>query len=375
MSENKNKLQDWEIFLKANYYNLKWPASFQGNRKVKEALAEDGYNVSSKNIQSWLNKQEIYTLYKRVNSKFKRGRVSVHSINEMYDADLAFMPGFEKDNDNYIGFICVVDILSRFCHAIPIKSKKPNEIVTCLKAIFVVNKPKVLRTDSGGEFKNKIVQKYLQSIGVKHVISQSEFKANYSEVLNKNLKSRLFKAMTYNNSPVWITNLEQVVNSYNRTKHSSHGFRPIEVNENNAFLVQYHEYLRRRKKEPQVKPLKKYKFEIGDRVRINYIKSHFHRQYDITHSGEVFTIRNRYRRQQIPVYLLSEWNGNNVVGTFYTEQLQRAQISDNYSFKIEKILRTKGRGKNKQLLVKWLYYSTDYNSWVFAKDVQNIVKR
>ena len=39
-------------------------------------------------------------------------------------------------------------------------------------------------------------------------------------------------------------------------------------------------------------------------------------------------------------------------------------------YKIEKILEEKGRGKNKQYLVKWLNFDTKHNSWIPAKNIE-----
>lgn len=372
------KTSEWMEYLEEKYFDANWPASFQGAIKVRQSLKNDGYTpVTIKSIQSWLDKQDVYSLHKRVRrSKLKQARVSVHEVNEFFDCDLAFIPGFEKENNGFIGFMCVVDVLSRFCRVHLIKTKKATEIISCLKSVLADIKLQVLRTDSGGEFVGAKVKAYLNSINVKHVISHSIHKACYAEILIKSLKSRLFKMMTHNNSPVWYNKLESIVDSYNKTVHSSHGFKPIEVTHDNAFLVQYHEYLNRKKRTGKLNPKirEDYKYKINDTVRISYIKNAFHRQYDISYSGEVFTIRKRYRRQGLAVYQLSEWNQNPIQGVFYSHELIPAHIGDNHTFKIEKILRRRGKGKKREVLVRWLYYSSAYDSWLSESELKNIVK-
>jgi len=39
---------------------------------------------------------------------------------------------------------------------------------------------------------------------------------------------------------------------------------------------------------------------------------------------------------------------------------------------VENVLRTRGKGQNKQYLIKWLYWPTKFNSWVQASDMENI---
>ena len=48
-------------------------------------------------------------------------------------------------------------------------------------------------------------------------------------------------------------------------------------------------------------------------------------------------------------------------------------MRDTDTFKVEKILKTKGRGQNKQYFVKWIHFPSKFNSWVKVDDVQNFV--
>jgi hypothetical protein len=41
-------------------------------------------------------------------------------------------------------------------------------------------------------------------------------------------------------------------------------------------------------------------------------------------------------------------------------------------WKIEKVIKTKGKGQNKILYVKWLYWPSKFSSWVNARDVEDI---
>ena len=38
------------------------------------------------------------------------------------------------------------------------------------------------------------------------------------------------------------------------------------------------------------------------------------------------------------------------------------------AFKVEKVLKSRGRGKKKELYVKWLNWPKKYNSWVKESD-------
>ena len=68
--------------------------------------------------------------------------------------------------------------------------------------------------------------------------------------------------------------------------------------------------------------------------------------------------------------------GETLVGRFYTDQLQPAVYSDEDTFKIEKILKSrKLKGRPKEYLVKWMLWPAKFNSWVSETQVEDIKKK
>lgn len=49
-----------------------------------------------------------------------------------------------------------------------------------------------------------------------------------------------------------------------------------------------------------------------------------------------------------PEWYSSDYNNEAITGTFYQPELQKVDVRDEDTFKIEKILKTRGRGPNKQ---------------------------
>ena len=97
----------------------------------------------------------------------------------------------------------------------------------------------------------------------------------------------------------------------------------------------------------------------------------FTRAYDETFSGEIFQVSKRYYRGTLPVYRLKDLQREEIKGSWYTNELLPLDIDPNkIAYKIEKILHTKGRGRNKQYFVKWKYYRKKFNSWIKASDVE-----
>ena len=66
--------------------------------------------------------------YKPVTRKFKRRRVNVNSIDEIWNADLLDMQAFSKDNNEIKYFLTVTDIFSKFVWNVPLKRKTGQEV-------------------------------------------------------------------------------------------------------------------------------------------------------------------------------------------------------------------------------------------------------
>jgi hypothetical protein len=115
---------------------------------------------------------------------------------------------------------------------------------------------------------------------------------------------------------------------------------------------------------------KPFKFKVGDNVRISHLRNVFSREYDEKWSGEIFVISERQLRGGLPIYRLKDHLNEEIKGTFYQQELQKVNVREDDEFKVEKILQTKGRGRNKQYLVKWLHWPSKFNSWVYANEVK-----
>lgn len=191
--------------------------------------------------------------------------------------------------------------------------------------------------------------------------------ANYAERAIKTIKNRMYRYMTFKQSQRYIDRLQEFARSYNKTYHRTIDTKPELVNPKNeeevrasTFLSQ-EEILRKQTKRP-------HKFKVSDKVRISKITSVFHREYDEKWSGEIFVVRHCFLINDIPVYILGEYNEKAITGTFYQMELQKVDVRDEDTFKIEKIRKNRGRGPNKQHFVKWLHWPKKLNSWKNADD-------
>ncbi|XP_033731786.1 uncharacterized protein LOC117321481 [Pecten maximus] len=127
--------------------------------------------------------------------------------------------------------------------------------------------------------------------------------------------------------------------------------------------------LRTKKETKKPKLRSVYKFKVGDAVRISHLRQAFTRTFHETFTGEIFTIAARFYKQNIPIYKLKDYNGREISGTVYESELQRVVDPESLQYRIERVLKTRLRNKKKQLLVKWMGWPSDYNSWIDADAV------
>ena len=184
--------------------------------------------------------------------------------------------------------------------------------------------------------------------------------------------------MSHNQKFVYIDKLQDFVYSYNHSFHSSICMSPSEVNESNERGLWWYMYWPKTKeqKPKRVHSLSsktRFKFKVGDLVRISGLKGPFTREVHQKWSSEIFKIHNHIRRNDLPVYRLVDFLGETIKGTFYQSELQSVSISEDKLWKIEKILKTKNvRGKEKEYFVRWLNWPKKFDSWVKASDIEKI---
>ena len=78
------------------------------------------------------------------------------------------------------------------------------------------------------------------------------------------------------------------------------------------------------------------------------------------------TLKDGRKKLTIPVtYKITDYNGEEIQGSFYEQELQKTKQD---IFRIANIIKQQG---NKSL-VKWLGYNYSFNSWVDNKDINKL---
>ena len=344
-----------DTLLKSIYFDLKSPLAYTSKQNVYKAAKKKMATIRKKDVDLWFEKQLAPTLHKPVRYHFKRNKTVVMSIGDQFQSDLCDVTNIAEYNDNYHFLLTCIDCFSRYAWVKPIKRKNGVEMASVLKEIFKEQKCKRLQTDKGKEYLNSHVRKVLKKYNIEFWTSQNEVKAALIERFNRTLKTRMYKYFTANNTLRYVNVLQNLVDGYNRTVHRSIGMAPLLVTHKDEMQIRQKLY------GTKIKIAKKYKFKVGDYVRISKAKRTFKKGYLPNWSEEIFIIAAKEQKLE-PEYQLEDFNKNLIEGKFYEKELQKIQLPEEY--RIEKVIRKKKKGNKTQYFVKWLGWDNSFNSWV-----------
>ena len=353
--------------LKRLYQDPKFSGSFTGQDRFYKAQVRElrGESVSKGTVKKKLSAIDSYTLHKPVRRPKLYRRIITKGIDYLYQCDLVDMSAFHQENDGYKWIITIIDTFSKKAWAFKMRRKSGSSIVEVMTPFLRINTPQKIQFDQGTEFYNKLFLNLLKKHKVHHYSVYSEQKSAIIERFNRTLKERMFKYFTSRGSHRWVDILQNLVDGYNKTKHSSTSFAPNDVTKRNERKV-------REKLFPKVEKLKEHTkaaFKIGDSVRITRKKGVFEKGYEMNWSWEVFKISEI--KDTYPVtYGVSDYKGDVIQGSFYKSELQKVDKSDDI-WPIEKIIKSRKRAGQTEYLVKFIGYTDEANSWITQQDLFN----
>ena len=164
------------------------------------------------------------------------------------------------------------------------------------------------------------------------------------------------------NSSCYVDVLQDMADSYNNTYHRSIGRAPATVNLLNVGTVRRKLYGEITSTAP-----KKFKFDVGDHVRLSLHKRLFKNGYEMNWTEEIFQITRTLSRTPV-VYTVQDLLKRPIEGTFYEEELQKVKRPD--ISRIEKVSKKRTKNKKTEYLVHWSGYGPDFDSWIQSTDIE-----
>ena len=334
------------------YTNPRAPGSFGGVEALRRYVRKP-----RKAVVDFLAGQDAYTLHKPTRVRFPRRRTYAKGIADLFQIDLADLTNLSSYNDGYRYLLNCIDVFTKRAWSVPLRTKTGREVSKAFERILSQQRCNMAQSDKGSEFLNSTFQSTLRRHGVKFYTSENDdIKAAVVERFNRTLKQKMYRYFTAKRTRRYVDVLPDLLHSYNNTYHRSIGMAPSEVTMDNEDEVRARLYPVKTKRH-------KWKFSVGDRVRISMQRRPFKKGYVGNWSEEVFVVDTRLPTTPV-TYKLKDLIGDDIKGTFYTDELQIVAKPDDALFDVESIVRTRKRAGKIEYLVKWRGYSDKFNSWV-----------
>ena len=252
--------------------------------------------------------------HKPIIRKFNKRKVYSQFKDNIWGVDLADMQSLSRKNKGIKYLLCAIDLYSKYAFVIPLRDKKGISIVNAFNKIIKQSsrKPNKIWVDQGGEFYNNVFEKWLSDNDINMYSAYNEGKSVVAERFIRTLKNKLYRHMAATGKNVYYDVLDDVVNKYNNTKHSTIKMKPTDVKKDKRVYIDEHNE-------------KDSKFKVVDRVRISRYKNIFAKGYAPNWSSEIFIVDKI--NDTVPyTYNLKDLNDEEIIGSFYDKELQKTKF-------------------------------------------------
>ena len=319
--------------------------------------------LSTQEIKDFLAKSRAYTIhydYKPV----IHNPYYIRRLRQMIQIDLIDIIKRSQENEGYNYILVAIDCFSRKVWVRLLKKKTAEEVLLNLKSILdETGSVESICSDRGSEFVNDKMSKFLSERKIKLIHPYTSTHAHYVERVQQTLQDIIFKYITSKVSYKFYHKLQDFVKTYNNRIHRITKLSPNEGDkeENSLHIQKMQEEYR-----AKIKPTKKIKFKVGDRVRIAMSKGKFSRGYERKSKEEIFKVAKVSKNLPKVLYLITSLSGDAVKGKFYQGQLTKVLDQDEYL--IEDILEE----NETHYRIKFLDYAEP--EWVPKENVSNTIK-
>ena len=182
--------------------------------------------ITYNDVKDFLERQKVrqFKAYRGFNSY-----VATEPLQEM-QVDIADFTASGAVNDGYRYCFVAIDIFTKYCHAVPIKDKKPAESVRAMKEVLnKIGIPKTIYHDFEGSWNSKEFIQVLNLAKIKQIITSTP--PPFAERMIQTIKNMIHTRLEglEMSKEKWVELLPTILKKYNNTKHST-----IDMSPNNA---------------------------------------------------------------------------------------------------------------------------------------------
>lgn len=321
-------------------------------KKAKEKNPKITYKI----VKDFLKNTEETQIYRKRPTKFYH--LKSYSPFERVQIDILDLINYiPKNNDGYRYLFLFIDVYTRYVFAIPIKTRKTDELYDALTSIIKQLKSegfKISQIDSDNEsgFNSKKIVDYLQKEQITQNFSNPEEHNNLGVIdrFCRTIRELFNKYTNSRNTTRWIDYYQTLINAYNNREHRSLKTSPLNAIENNEYWLN---------KMTSQTISSQGQIRVGDKVRLLKNKQLFEKGSENNYTKQVFkvigydnngnyTIDGRERTykfsQLLPVGEVINYKNEELPN----EEMNREEVikKDKKERKNKKILRKEGVDEN-----------------------------
>ena len=201
-------------------------------KEFKKRVKENYKEIKPKEIEAFYNNLELHQITKRKDN-IKSNFLKIVDGENTYQIDIIiFKKNQKQQNRGYYMSLIMIDILSRFVFMEPLKSRNTYDIINSYENILKRMKndynKKPVKLISDDEFNNIEFIKLNKKLGIQlnyHVAEDEHFSGGNSlgivDRFCMTIKSKILKYQLSSGKINFIDDLQDLVNNYNNSSHSS----------------------------------------------------------------------------------------------------------------------------------------------------------
>lgn len=263
--------------------------NFPASAKLYKLLKEDGHDVRLKEVKDFLANQKEHEQLKIKQVKKKQaGHITAFTYKQIAQMDIFDISKYSSSNKNYKYLLVLIDVFTRKVFARPLKNKNTDDVINELLYIFKSYIPSVITSDSDKAFISLEMENFLNKNNIFHdvVIARNDHKAlGIIDRFALNIKTTLSKLFLRNKNIKWLDYIDDIIENYNNTPHSS-----IEdLTPNDATNEKYQADIAIINRMKVTNKKIKSEFEPMDNVRIR-IKDGFRKGSEPRYSDKIYSV-------------------------------------------------------------------------------------
>ena len=372
-TRNKNTLDNPEYLWYRSPVRFSSISSVINFIKDKSKNNPDLRSRALKNFAKFSQKIIVGTRSFQRKDKKRQYHYVLGSKNYLFQMDIADIFGDNRDrisklNDSSKYILIIVNALTKYVYAYPLIDRKNSNIIKSLKTAFKdiglkeCENKKHFATNFQVDQEfivGKELQKFFKSYCLNVYYTHSDFKASMAERFVRYCKEKLASRMEANLTEKWIPLLKDLVRQYNtERKHSTTGLTPIVAEKYpSAAMIRILE--KNYKKSTSYPPKKKFKFRVGQMVRVmQKSKNVFRKNYQRRFTANTFIIYHRRKVRYLNVYYLKTRKGEKLKGSFREDELRLANTDNEvYPYEIRE-------RRNNQSLIHYDGFPSSEDEWI-----------